>query len=390
MRTTRRVDSAGAFTVLELLIVIAIIVLLAALLLPALSQAKAQARRIQCADHLRQIGLAFHYFAHDHNGQFPMAVPADNGGSLEFAVSGQALQGPFYFSFRHFQTLSNELGTPKVLACPADTRTPAANFADFKNETLSYFVGVKAEFNRPNSVLAGDRNITNDLNASTTTQLGPRSHLRWTAELHRFKGNLLYADAHVVQRNTPDLTEEPGQFQTVDLVLPTVPTGGAPESPVAPTTYTPSPTPGVPGTDPPGSPLAPGPGTTASTGKTATGPAGSDPAPVTGSPGVPAVASSAKHPVASVSASAGEPTVALSPPQKPATNAPVHGWPMPKPQAPDPGFSFLPAAVLAFVTGLARRSAWPIYLLLLVLVAAAFAARKLMRRKRRSGVEADD
>src|SRR6266481_2726239 len=59
-----------AFTLLELLCVIAIITILAAMLLPALNQAKARAMRIQCVNNLRQNGLAFHSFAHDHNGSF--------------------------------------------------------------------------------------------------------------------------------------------------------------------------------------------------------------------------------------------------------------------------------------------------------------------------------
>jgi hypothetical protein len=375
-----------------LLIVIAIIVLLAALLLPALSKARAQAKRIQCADHLRQIGIAFHSFAHDHNGQFPMAVPADNGGSLEFAQSGQALLGPFYFSFRHFQALSNELATPKVLACPADTRVPAANFGALRNENLSYFVGLKAEFGRPDSILAGDRNITNDLSAVTTiAHLGPRAALRWTSEMHQLKGNLLYADARVVQKNTPELMGEPGQVQLADLVLPSVPTGGSPGNPGAPPTYTPSATPASPNVYTPGSPNTPPATAPPSGAQPAGGSTGSSPAPSAGAPGVAAVSSSAKRPVVSVSAGpSSQESVSPPPPPKPTTNEPAHGWPMPKPQAPDPGFSFFPESVAAFVAGLARKSAWPIYLLLLVLITATVAVRRFMRRKRRPGAEPDD
>src|SRR5262249_38809556 len=59
---------------IELLIVIAIIAILAALLLPALSRAKARAQRIQCTSQLRQLGLGIQIFASDHNDTYPPAV----------------------------------------------------------------------------------------------------------------------------------------------------------------------------------------------------------------------------------------------------------------------------------------------------------------------------
>ena len=59
------------FTLVELLVVVAVVGVLVALLLPAVQAARTAARRTECANHLKQLGLAIHLFIEAHDGAFP-------------------------------------------------------------------------------------------------------------------------------------------------------------------------------------------------------------------------------------------------------------------------------------------------------------------------------
>ena len=113
-------SGAKAFTLIELLVVIAIIAILAAMLLPALSAARAKAWRIQCTSQMRQLGVGFSLFASDHDDMLP---PAGYGTS-----QGQLAWDTWIFRYIGSRAsdavlITGETPTdisPKIEKCPAD------------------------------------------------------------------------------------------------------------------------------------------------------------------------------------------------------------------------------------------------------------------------------
>lgn len=86
------------FTLVELLVVIAIIGVLVALLLPAVQQAREAARRMQCSNHLKQLGLALHNY-HDTHGSFPPGAISENFLSWAVFILPQMEQGALHDLF---------------------------------------------------------------------------------------------------------------------------------------------------------------------------------------------------------------------------------------------------------------------------------------------------
>lgn len=189
----RRQERLRGLTIIEVLVIVVCLVALAgAILLPGLARSRARSSRINCANGMKQIGLSFRSWSLDNNGRFPMQVSVNSGGTMELVASGMV--------YPHFQVMSNELSTPKILLCPNDEkRTWATNFAaGMTDKHLSYFINVDAIEGDGSSLLSGDRNITNRAGpGSRLVSLTGSDTMGWTREMHAEKGFLGFGDGSV-------------------------------------------------------------------------------------------------------------------------------------------------------------------------------------------------
>lgn len=172
----RRVAPASlGFTLVELLVVLALISLLAAMLLPTLARVKEAGRATACLSNLRQIGLALQIYVSENNNRMPVMrdrlpgtnAPPDAPPSVD-------------------EVLAGHLGNLQVLRCPSDNR------GIFEQTRSSYAW---------NSLLNGQNA---DQLRVLTLDLGPtRTPVMFDKEaFHRARGeargvNYLYADGHI-------------------------------------------------------------------------------------------------------------------------------------------------------------------------------------------------
>lgn len=220
-----------AFTLVELLVVLAIIALLLAFLLPALNAARERARRIKCGSNLHQIGIAVRMYYNDYR-QYPRGWGDANSTDFTYWKPNPFPRGDGFsdMTVPLFLLLKSKYIVPQVLLCPSalveptwiapDARTTEqirANYENFcwarpREAMLSYayafahdraVLGYRAPPHQPPGfVLAADGRHGSS-NVVVSPRSSPAEIRSFNSDNHQRAGqNVLYMDGHVSWRET--------------------------------------------------------------------------------------------------------------------------------------------------------------------------------------------
>jgi prepilin-type N-terminal cleavage/methylation domain-containing protein len=141
-------ESCRGFTLIELLVVISIIAILAAMLLPALSRSKEQARITQCLGNFHQIGAGLQMYRNEHDSRYP----AISGGHWVSFRLGGGDPDPMAQSLLSLEWATNRILWPythsrELWRCPSDRGGPFSSFAPPSGKSIYDWVGCSYKYN---------------------------------------------------------------------------------------------------------------------------------------------------------------------------------------------------------------------------------------------------
>jgi prepilin-type N-terminal cleavage/methylation domain-containing protein/prepilin-type processing-associated H-X9-DG protein len=216
-RHSRRRQIQGGFTLVELLIVIAIIGILAAILFPVFGRIRETARATACASNMKQLGLGFAQYTSDHGGRMPYGgnfqgwgsgahwVGGENGKEIASLTDFKPIEEPPAGSgkYRTAQVEKGALYTyvkdAKVFVCPSNPDGQIKKLSYSMNCAIS---GISMNrISTPSEiVLLADEERANDgfffAFDTTLKNAAGESTDAVSATIHNGAGNLLYVDGH--------------------------------------------------------------------------------------------------------------------------------------------------------------------------------------------------
>ena len=191
---------SSAFTRLELVITVLLIVLVGYVALSMRKAVRLHTDPVECGNNLMHVGLAMRIWANDHTDKFPTMVSTNLGGSQEYAEAGLV--------FRHYLSLSNQLESPMKLVCPADSRRASRDWASLMNSNISYFISLDAEDREGGTFWSGDRHLdSNPSRPGSLLALTRKTSARWGSGLHGDLGGNVLIDGIVQPVGAPELTK---------------------------------------------------------------------------------------------------------------------------------------------------------------------------------------
>ena len=195
-------DRRSGLSLLDVIIVLATLAFMATFFLAIYPHHRVYsgANRITCVNNLKQIHLSFRIYAGDNRDHFPMNISTNDK-----PVVNETTQ-----VYQYFQLTENELGTPKVVVCPSDAnRKFSKDFTNFNNSNVSYFIGLDSNEERTNSMVAGDRNISNGFPPKDgILRLTAKQKVSFTKEIHNEQGNVVLGDGSVRQVTSKQLRSD--------------------------------------------------------------------------------------------------------------------------------------------------------------------------------------
>ncbi|MDP6354154.1 MAG: DUF1559 domain-containing protein, partial [Planctomycetota bacterium] len=194
----RKIRQSSAFTLIELMMVIAIIAILASLLLPSLKSAREKARMVKCKQNLRQIGVAMQLYSNEYMGQYPQA------GLPPFEDDLSALYPKFVDEVRVFECPSS--GVSVTAAADLTNNSAGTNTGGMSYEYRPHFTYldgfVHKDANNTSNIASQIPMVQDQVE---TGQIGTMDNL----DNHGLDGvNVLYADWHVDLVKPEVYTEE--------------------------------------------------------------------------------------------------------------------------------------------------------------------------------------